>query len=372
MQFAELSAVKHRLQLGAPLPFNVRNADKTLLLARGQRVESPEHLASLLERGALVDLTELMTPRDEIKKARRDQLPKLWSGALSKVADAMNMAPEPGFCDALIEASGPVQALIERDPDLAIFQVLQQGADVNTAYGAQRATQTAITSLLVANRLSWAPAQAERAFKVALTMNLSMLELQGTLASQAEPPTPEQRDQIRSHPTRSARMLEQAGVTDLEWINAVQHHHETEDGSGYPNGSNETGELAALVRRADVYTAKLAKRATRSAISADKASRQMFLQDPGHAITTAMIKEFGIYPPGSHVRLANGELGMVIERGPTITTPVVASLADERGNKLARPVRRDTAIKSQAVAGVLEPGVLKDPPTLDKILSVLG
>ncbi len=78
MQFADLSAVKHRLHLGAPLPFNVRNADKTLLLARGQRVDSPEHLASLLERGALVDLAELMTPRDEIKKARKLPSPACW------------------------------------------------------------------------------------------------------------------------------------------------------------------------------------------------------------------------------------------------------------------------------------------------------
>jgi len=35
MQLTALSAVKHRIRVGEPLPFNVRNADHTLLLARG-------------------------------------------------------------------------------------------------------------------------------------------------------------------------------------------------------------------------------------------------------------------------------------------------------------------------------------------------
>jgi len=40
MHCAALSTVKHRVRLGAPLPFNVRDADRSLLLARGQMVAS--------------------------------------------------------------------------------------------------------------------------------------------------------------------------------------------------------------------------------------------------------------------------------------------------------------------------------------------
>ena len=72
MQYAALSTVKHRLQLGAPLPFNVRDADRTLLLARGQQVDSVEQLEALFTRGALVDLAELRTARDEIREAPRE------------------------------------------------------------------------------------------------------------------------------------------------------------------------------------------------------------------------------------------------------------------------------------------------------------
>jgi hypothetical protein len=47
----------------------------------------------------------------------------------------------------------------------------------------------AITSWLVATAWAGSPA-LERVFKVALTMNLSMLELQGLLARQRNGPTP--------------------------------------------------------------------------------------------------------------------------------------------------------------------------------------
>ena len=372
MAFAELSSVKHRLRLGAPLPFNVRNADQTLLLARGQTVESTEHLEAILRRGALVDIAELQTPRDEILKAPRELLPQLWSHALSQLSQTLNTAQAATFRGALTEAAVPVQTLVERDPDLAIFQVMRQGANADTDYGAHRSLQTAITSLLVAQRLGWEAAEAERAFKVALTMNLSMLELQGQLARQASPPSPDQRKALQTHPMRSVRLLELAGVTDTLWTQAVLQHHENEDGSGYPSGSTDVGELASLVRRSDVYTSKLASRSTRDAISADLAGRQMFMQDPGHPMTAALVKEFGIYPPGCHVRLASGELAVVVARGATITAPVVACLTDGKGTPLRAPVRLDTHGKKHAVIAVVGDNKIGRPLPLDRLMAVLA
>ena len=371
MPFAELTAVKHRLQLGLALPFNVRNADQTLLLARGQILQTAEQLATILSRGALVDLAELQTPRDEILKAPRELLPQLWSHALVQLGQALTCATEASFKDALADAAAPVQALVERDPDLAIFQVLRSGANADADYGAQRSLQTAITSLLVAQRLGWEPDEATRAFKVALTMNLSMLELQGQLARQATPPNPEQRHALQTHPMRSVRLLELAGVADTLWIQAVLQHHENEDGNGYPSGSCSVSELASLVRRCDIYTSKLASRSARDALAADQAGRQMFMQDPGHPMTAALVKEFGIYPPGCHVRLASGELAVVVARGATITAPVVACLTNSRGASLAVPLRRDTSERAHAVAGVVGEGQVQAKVPLDRLMAAL-
>jgi HD-GYP domain-containing protein (c-di-GMP phosphodiesterase class II) len=353
MQYAELSTVKHRVQPGAALPFNVRDADGTLLLARGHLVISQDHLDALLKRGALVDIAELLAAQDVVRAAPREQLPRLWAGCMNKLSQTLRDDPGPEFVGALDDAAAPVEALIQRDPDLAIFQVLRHSASADTAYGAQRSLQTAITSYLVGQRLGWDTEQCTLQFKVALTMNISMLELQGQLSRQSMPPTPMQRNELQTHPMRSVRILEQAGVADPLWLQAVLQHHEQEDGNGYPSGRTDVGDLASLARRADVYTSKLAARSTRDALSADLAGRQMFMQDPTHPITTALVREFGIYPPGCYVRLVSGELAIVVARGENITMPVVACLTNARGVPLAEPVRCQIDGKARAVAGVV-------------------
>ena len=44
MQLATLAAVRNRIRLGEPMPFDVRDADRTLLLARGQLLHSQAQL----------------------------------------------------------------------------------------------------------------------------------------------------------------------------------------------------------------------------------------------------------------------------------------------------------------------------------------
>jgi hypothetical protein len=102
----------------------------------------------------------------------------------------------------------------------------------------------------------------------------------------------------------------------------------------------------------------------------------MFMQDPTHAITTALVKEFGIYPPGCYVRLVSGEVGVVLERGASITSPVVACFINERGAVLQSPERRDTAELKYAVAAVVPsnqlPAHWPGQMSLEKILLALA
>jgi HD-GYP domain-containing protein (c-di-GMP phosphodiesterase class II) len=184
-------------------------------------------------------------------------------------------------------------------------------------------------------------------------MNLAMLALQGQLAEQTTPLTEAQRAEIQAHPVLSRMLLEMAGVDNEDWLQAVVQHHERPDGQGYPYGLRGSSEIAALIRRADIYAAKLSPRATRDAMAADQAGRQMFMQDPGHPMTAALVKEFGVYPPGCWVRLASGECGIVVRRGATVMTPLVSVMSTPQGQPLTRAQQRDTAQKPHAIKGVL-------------------
>ena len=368
MQFSQLSVVKHRVVLGLPLPFNIRDADRTLLLARGQVLGSHEQMEALFERGALVDIAELRAPLAPVLDAPPETLPALWGQCLSEVGQTLKASSQPGFSAALDDVCGPVLSLIERDSDLAIFQVLRQPGNAHTEYGTNHSVHAAIAACLVAQRLGWDAASTHTAFKVALTMNLAMLELQGQLATQATPVTPAQRQAIVAHPQGSVRMLELAGITNSDWLRAVAEHHEAPDGRGYPAGLREVSEIAALVRRADIYTAKLSPRQGRDAMAADQAGRAMFMQEPGHPMAAALAKEFGVYPPGCYVKLASGETAVVVKRGASVTTPRVAALTTPGGEALAEPEPRETSMREHAIARVVAENTVRARVSPEKLM----
>jgi HD-GYP domain-containing protein (c-di-GMP phosphodiesterase class II) len=353
MPYTALTEVQHRIQVGAPLPFNVRAADGSLMLARQQILHSTEHVKALCERGALVDLDELLSPTDRVQKASPAELPALWRAHMDGLSQRLLNAKEPGFRAALEAESQPVLALVARDPDLAIFQVLSQSATPDRQYGLTHSLHAAIVARLVAERIGWRDNALETVFKAALTMNISMLDLQGQLAHRAEPLDDEQRRAVQVHPIASVHLLELAGVSNADWLTAVAQHHEQEDGMGYPSGTAIVHEMAQLIQRADRYTAKLSARGYRDSKTADQAGREMFMQAPGHPMNAALAKEMGVYPPGAFVRLASGEVGVVVKRGPRVNTPVVAVFQGADGKSLSQPVARQTLLPAHAVVGVI-------------------
>ncbi len=368
MECSPLAIAKQRIKLGSPLPFNIRHPDGTLLLARGQIISTDEQLEMLLERGALVDTEELKSLRNEAMDAPLERLPGMWNESVDRVGRTLKSSIASDFQTSLEETARPILALVERDPDLAIFQVLRQEVAGKQHYGVSHSVHSAIASFLVAQRLGWDADNKMRIFKCALTMNLSMLELQARLSTQVTAPTQAQRDVINEHPTRSREMLEASGVTDKDWLDGVSQHHEIPGGSGYPNKLQEVGDIANLLRRIDIYTAKLAGRVSRGALPANEAGRAIFLSDQGHPMSSAIIKEFGIYPPGCFVKLVSGEAGVVVKRGPNANTPLVAALTNRDGNALLEPLRRNTAVREHAIVSIISEKSIKVRVSPEKLV----
>ena len=373
MNFQPLSLHKTRFQPGKPTPYGIFDADGRLLLARGHQFDSAEQLEKLIEREATIDLREFDDPARKIANARRDQLPAYWEDSMGEVGRLLRASPTSNFTESLDQASRPLLALIERDPDLAILQAVRTEAVEGgpTAYASRHAVHTATAACLAATRLGWSTEQKRCVLRTALTMNISMAELQNKLVTQVSPVTSMQRAEIESHPERSAAMLEMAGVTDKDWLEAVRQHHEEGDGSGYPHHLTQLNEVARLVHSADCFTAKLSPRLKRQPLLADAAARLQYQGGKGDALTAALIKEFGIYPPGCTVRLKSGEVGMVMKRGDSANTPVVAVLTDRQGNLRIEPAKRDTAKAEFGIAAVVPLSGLKVRVGLEKLIQAV-
>ena len=375
MRVCSLSSVKDRVVLGEPLPFSVRDGSRLLLLARGQVIADEAQLQELFQRGAVVEADELV---DAIQPTRREtpaqrlaRLPARWERGCRDVRQAL-AAPPAQLAGAVHSTTELLLSLIEAAPDLALSQVVRQTDGGEGHYGVSHSIHAATACQAAARYLGWSPAEQRRAFQAALTMNLGMLDLQARLASQVSPPTALQREAIREHPQRSVEMLDAAGIDDADWLEAVLKHHEVADGSGYPRGLTEVGELAEMLRYADIYTARLSSRANRPAMSAQQAGRELHQMAEASPLAAALIKAFGIFPPGSIVRLASGELGLVVRNGEKAHQPRVAALTNAAGEPRLSPLMRDSTRAEHAIAALLPAHALPMRLSPEQVAGLIG
>ncbi|MBI5255716.1 MAG: phosphohydrolase [Burkholderiales bacterium] len=362
MNLLPLVELKDCLAPGLPLPWGVRDAHGNLLLGRGHVVSSEVMLEALLARGVFVDEREAAAVAPPAEPPSQD-VPaptgtpfERWDQLCNNLAAVLSSPRERHFLQRVREAALHVQALSDVNTDLLLFLILRQDHGRFEHYGTTHALHVACVCALMARRMGWGLADQQRAIGAALTMNLAIIELQGQLAGQATPLTRRQREQIAGHPGQASMMLRAAGLDDEPWLTAVEDHHERTGGGGYPDGRAEPGVLSQLLRLTDQFTAKHSARATRPALPAQLAAQQLFIENPNEPMAAMLIKEFGIYPPGSLVKLASAEIGIVVRRGRSANLPIVATLTDRHGRALPLPALRDTAHPGYAVAtSVQEP-----------------
>jgi HD-GYP domain-containing protein (c-di-GMP phosphodiesterase class II) len=247
---------------------------------------------------------------------------------LTRQAMLSLMARRDKVCDELCAFADEQVRLIECDTDVALYMSVRQDDRRFALYALTHGLHSATVAVLVGKQLGWTKGQLACIARAALTMNLSIGELQAVLAEQRAPPTAGQLKLVRGHPERSVQMLRDAGVTDEAWLGTVLDHHERRDGAGYPRGVTDVDPLAALLRAADVYMAKISARAQRPALTPKAAARILFEEDSGGPLAAAMIKTLGVYPPGDLDKLRNGEVAVVMRRGASAATPPVAAICN--------------------------------------------
>lgn len=352
---------RHLVQYGVPSPLEVRDAEGHLLLARGAVVENDEQLAALLAHGAMVESGEVKAVlaaqnggRTETVEARPVSVFGLWDQLRWRLERIVKgIADDANFPARIDELAQHLMLLTEKDADIGIFLSVRQDARKLSVYGLSHAIYSGMICFLMAHRMGWPRERCLKLVKAALTMNMSVFELQGRLAAQGVPMLEEQRAVLHQHPLESARMLREAGITDEEWLAAVEQHHEWTDGKGYPHGLTDISEMARALKYADVFMAKISPRAIRPPLQVQEAARQLFKLDGGGVMAMAIIKEFGIYPPGELVKLKTGELAVVTRRTASANTPIASSITDRTGVPVLNIVRRDTSRPEHAITGLV-------------------
>lgn len=281
---------------------------------------------------------------------------------------------ETAWLDRLSKSANRIRELTAQDPDVALYMMLQTATNDADNYSASHAMFCAVVADLCAAYFEWPEAEAVAIQNAALTMNVGMLLMQNSMAQQVESLSPAQKLRVEDHPVKSIELLKSAGVEDPLWLEAVRRHHRPVDEGESADPLTPPQRLAQLLQRIDVFTAKLSKRKTRPGSSATVAARDACLDTAGlpDATGATMLRVLGLYPPGSFVRLASGEIGVVIRRGDKAHTPVVASVRRGDGGIFNQPVVRDTSNLHHAVQRSLSADEVKIRLDHERIVGARG
>lgn len=362
------------IRLGEPLPFALRDADGTLLANKGYVIQTKAELQDIVGKGfeLFIDVvdeenyrrayvnrlhhlvtenkalgviagTQIATAADAKRTGLDEGLPD-WLDLQVQANTLLRDTSSPHFLARLDRLHNQLQRYSQRNPNGALFALFHLSASEIRMYSATHAMLVSVMCGLAAREvLNW-PEETELTLgRAALTMNTGMTDLQDKLAMQLTPPTLEQRKQIDQHTLRSVQLLEQTGIRDNIWLEAVRDHHSVPPGR--LAGMSEGRRMARLIQRADMFAARLAPRASRVPTSPAAAMQASYFDENRQVdeAGAALIKAVGIYSPGSFVRLTTNEVAIVIQRGTNTTTPKVAVLINREGIPTMEPIIRDTS-----------------------------
>lgn len=389
--------------VGQPLPCALRDQNGVLLASKGFMVNSRGDLESMIGRRS-----EIYIDFDQTDNFRRGYVNRLNSlvledrelGQIAKVQvspyDAnrgkvdVEVSDTPDWvalqtqahavlrddqADTFLPRLQRLQSQLEKhtvhNPDATLFALIQLASSEIQHYSATHAMLVCvICSLTARDILRWPAGECVALASAALTMNISMTDLQDRLVVQKEPISPAQKKHIDSHAARSVDLLQQMGVSNGLWLEAVLNHNATTPGRLALRRDGQR--LARLIQRADLFAAQLSPRAGRAPASPGAAMQACYF-DENRQIDeagAALIKAVGIYTPGTYVRLMTREIAVVIRRGLNTTMPRVAVLINRDGLPTGEPIVRDTSLAEFRILSSLPYRDVKVHLGLERLLAL--
>jgi len=386
-----------------PLPCALRDQSGVLLASKGFRVDSRAELEAVigkrdqiyidydqtdnfrrgyvnrinnlvLEDRALGQIAEVQVSPYDVKfddvQFEASSVPD-WIELQSRCHTVLRAPEDAHFLSRLSHLQTELLNHIQTLPDGTLFALMQLTNAEVKHYSATHATLVcAMCSIAARDVLRWGADDVSTLASAALTMNISMTDLQDRLVIQKEPLTVQQKQLITSHAARSVDLLQQTGVADNDWLEAVLHHNLQVAG---PLATRSRGQrLARLIQRADMFAARLSPRLTRPPAAPSTAMQACYYDENRHIdeAGAALIKAVGIYSPGTYVRLTTQEIAVVVKRGRNTTMPRVAVLINRQGMPTGEPIVRDTSLADYHIQASVPFRDVKIKHSMDRMLEL--
>jgi putative nucleotidyltransferase with HDIG domain len=226
---------------------------------------------------------------------------------------------------------------ILRNPDAHVCLTQLKTRD---DYTAQHSINVCVLALAFARHLGMSPSDMRALGVGSLLHDIGKLRTPLDILNKPGKLTPKEFDIIKAHPVDGRRILERRYGLPIRVAETAYSHHERIGGGGYPRGLKGQeiplwGKMVAIV---DVYDAITSDRSYHQGISPTEALTKMYgwrLTDFDPDLLEQFIQCLGIYPVGTLVELASGEVGFVMSVNPeSRLRPKVNLILDAQKNPL--------------------------------------
>lgn len=366
-----MSLVKVRatqFKVGEAVDSDIFDNNGLLLLKRGAVITSSHQLLQLTERGFCEPATIATNATNAARRQEKDESAEqpleddaspflmIESCAFRLGRILYNLTQGQQQEKGILTLSRSLAKACEKDQDAALGAVhLLHGH----AYTTIHPIHSAVLAHFLCSVLGTDEQETTAIVAAAFTSNIGMLDLQETLHTQTAPLTEPQKRGIQNHPTEGVELLKKNGINNDYWLKTVLEHHERINGEGYPQGlkGDDIVYGAKILAVADVYSAMISPRAYRETMIAKEALKNFLLskgQDYDESLSLLLIKYMGVFPPGSFVKLANGDTAVVVRRGADSMCPAVASIIQPNNQLYIKPMLRDTRSPDFLIKGMVQ------------------
>lgn len=217
---------------------------------------------------------------------------------------------------SLLRLIQEVTATLGKSDDL-FWIASRTAAPPGVDYLAFHQARVAVLALRVGAGLGYEPRRLGELGMAACVFDAGLWQVPEAVLRQGDPLSAREQELYRAHPRLGAALLRRWTPPSDVILDAVLHHHEREQGQGYPQGLRGPAihPDAKIIGLADTYAALTLPPAPRVGRPAHEAIREIVRSrarafDP--VLIKALLHETSLFPPGTLVRVSNGEIGRVV------------------------------------------------------------
>ena len=279
-------------QASAPAPVQVSPEEQAAMQAKKERIE------------------RLSQHRQSVMKCEKQLLEA--NRALKAINHNLFSRPQESVKAASDLVGKMIDSLLT-DKDIAIHAMNDKVAGEDVYH---HSLNVSILSMILAKEMGLPKEEIELAGLGAVFHDIGKTQIPDRILRKTEPLTKPEQNFLAQHP-QYGEEIGRSLKLPLAVQEIILHHHEHMDGSGYPNGLREAG-IPQLTRIVSIVNAfdnlcnhvNIAKSLTPYEAISMMFAKQRALYDP--AALTMFIRNMGVYPPGTIVKLSNDLWGMVV------------------------------------------------------------